>query len=106
MDKKQARTIIEQFISSLTSEIQPRKVILYGSWVKGYPDGESDIDIAVVFDRIEDDYLDLLTRIYQIASMVDVNIEPVVFENNHDPTGFLLNILEQGEVVYEQGPEI
>ena len=106
MDKKQARTITKQFISNLTSEIQPRKVVLYGSCVNGYPDEESDIDIAVIFDRIEDDYLDLLTRIYQIASMVDVHIEPVLFEENYDPSGFLMNILEQGEVVYEQRPEI
>lgn len=105
MDKKQARTITEQFISSLTSEIQPRKVVLYGSCVNGYPDEESDIDIAVIFDRIENDYLDMLNKIYSIASRVDVHIEPVLFEENHDPSGFLFNILEQGEVVYEQRPE-
>ena len=105
MDKKKARTITKQFISSLISEIQPRKVVLYGSCVNGYPDDESDIDIAVIFDRIENDYLDMLTKLYQIASMVDVHIEPVLFEENHDPSGFLLQVLEQGEVVYEQRPE-
>ena len=105
MDKEQARTITKQFISSLTSEIQPLKVVLYGSCVHGCPDEESDIDIAVIFDRIENDYLDMLTKIYQIASMIDVHIEPVLFEENHDPSGFLISILEQGEVVYEQRPE-
>ncbi|MDZ7759359.1 MAG: nucleotidyltransferase domain-containing protein [Desulfovermiculus sp.] len=105
MDKKQARTITKQFISSLTSEIQPRKIVFYGSWVHGYPDEESDIDIAVIFDLIENDYLDMLTKIYQIASKVDIHIEPVLFEENRDPSGFLLNILEQGEVVYEQCSE-
>ena len=105
MDKNQARKIAKQFISYLTSEVYPRKVVLYGSCVSGYPDEESDIDIAVIFDRIEYDYLDMLTKLYQIASMVDVHIEPVLFEENHDPSGFLHNILEQGEVVYEQHNE-
>lgn len=101
MDKKEVLNITKHFVGKLTEEIQPRKIMLFGSWTEGYPDTESDIDIAIILESINSDYLELLTRIYQIASKIDIRIEPVLFEENDDPSGFLRKILDQGEVMYE-----
>ena len=101
MDKKQVIKITNNFIRRLTEEIQPKKIVLYGSWIEGHPDVESDIDIAVILGSINTDYLEQLTRLYQIASKIDIRIEPVLFEENNDPSGFLRKILDQGEVMYE-----
>jgi len=38
--------------------------------------------------------------------MVDIRIEPVLFEENHDPSGFLRKIQDHGEVLYEQVPVV
>ncbi|WP_157493061.1 nucleotidyltransferase domain-containing protein [Desulfonatronovibrio magnus] len=105
MVKDQITGIAKQFALNLVQEISPRKVILYGSWVSGHPGEDSDIDVAVIVDRIDVDYLDLLTRIYQIANNVDTRIEPVLIEENHDPSGFLRHITDHGEIIFSSLPE-
>lgn len=102
MDKKQVISITQEFVSRVIDEIALQRVVLYGSWVDGHPDENSDIDIVVVMKSYEWDHLDLLTKLYQIATEIDVRIEPVLFEENKDPSGFLKKIMRQGEILYEQ----
>lgn len=104
MVKEQIAGIARQFALNLVQEISPRQIILYGSWVKGHPGEDSDIDVAVIVDRIDSDYLVLLNRIYQIANKVDIRIEPVLIEENHDPSGFLHHVTGHGEVIFSSLP--
>jgi uncharacterized protein len=103
MDKEHVRKVTKQFASSIDTDMDVRKVVLYGSWVDGQPHEDSDIDVAVVVRECKSDFLDLLTKLYQIASLVDVRIEPNLFEEDRDADhGFLSHILARGEIVYEQ----
>ena len=101
MDKSQVIKTIHELMPTLLTAFQVHKVILYGSWAEGYPDHDSDIDIAVVVHQTKD-YLQGLIRLYELCSAFDVRIEPILFEYGHDPSGFLEHILSQGEVVYDE----
>ena len=102
MDKEQAVKITQKFLSKLPSEIDIQKVVLYGSWVYGHPREDSDIDIAVIVSELRSDYLNLLTDLYYLASAVDLRIEPVLFEENNDESGFLNHILSHGKIIYDK----
>lgn len=102
MDKEKVIRLINEFIANIKSVYDLRKVVLYGSWLNGVPHEDSDIDVAIVMHKSNHDYLDVLTKLYDLASKVDVRIEPVLFEEEHDASGFLKQILNEGEIIYDQ----
>ncbi len=101
MDKTEVIEKARNFALSLPSGLNLSEVVLYGSWVEEGAGQESDIDIAVVVKELKSDYLDLLTKLYYLASTIDFRIEPLLFEENKDKSGFLEEILKRGEIVYE-----
>jgi len=56
MDKKQAIIIAKEYAKSVKMTMNPTDIFLFGSYAKGYANKHSDIDIAVVYDVIGDDY--------------------------------------------------
>ena len=99
MDKNEARKKIEKFSELVENYISPYKIILYGSYAKGNFNENSDIDVAIVVEKLDDDFLDVSQKLYKLRREVDDNIEPVLFELNNDPSGFLEDILEYGEEI-------
>lgn len=71
--------------------IRPRfktepKVYMYGSYSKGYPKPESDIDVAIIVPHVDDDWLEISTDLWLDVDKVNVLIEPVLLEENqHSP---------------------
>ncbi|MDD4569455.1 MAG: nucleotidyltransferase domain-containing protein [Tepidanaerobacteraceae bacterium] len=76
---------IKRFIKSIISEYNP----LYGSYAKGTNDENSDIDIAVIVDEVEGSFLEQEARLYKIRRNIDINIEPILIEQNTTKAGFL-----------------
>ena len=66
-----------------------RHIVLYGSYAKGTAGSDSDIDIAVIVDKVEGDYLDQQAKLYRLRRSVDLRIEPVLIEYGQDKSGFL-----------------
>jgi predicted nucleotidyltransferase len=66
-----------------------KKVVLYGSQVSGKADEKSDIDIAVIVDIIEEDFLEANAKLYKIRRSIDDRIEPILIEEGNDQSGFL-----------------
>jgi predicted nucleotidyltransferase len=60
----------------------------------------SDIDVAVLVERIERDLRELETTLFRLGRAVDFRIEPVLREEGQDPSGFMAEILRTGRVVY------
>ena len=58
LDKNVVREIANNYTSAVTQFYNPKQIILFGSYVNGTPHEDSDIDIAVVFDFVEGDFLD------------------------------------------------
>ena len=72
------RKAVLKFKADIQSDLDVRKVILFGSYVKGNYNEDSDIDVCVIADNVENDFLALMKIIPKVIDS-DVRIEPVVF---------------------------
>ena len=102
MDKTAALDSVRRFSDSVQSEFFPIMIILYGSYAKGTQTESSDIDVAVVVDSVEGDFLDREAQLYRIRRQIDDRIEPVLIERKDDRSGFLESIMRSGEIIYER----
>ena len=75
---------------------------MYGSYATDTFTESSDIDVAVVVGSIEGDFLEREAELYRLRREVDDRIEPVLIEFGNDKSGFLEQILSNGEIVYEK----
>jgi predicted nucleotidyltransferase len=71
---------------------------LFGSYAKGTPHKDSDIDVALVVSHLSDDYSILNTEplLWKLSEQVDFRIEPHVIAKDTDYAGFLDEIQRTG----------
>jgi predicted nucleotidyltransferase len=100
MDKTAAIESVRKYADRVRRDFNVKKVILFGSYAKGTAREYSDIDVAVVFERIDGDYLDVITRLSRIRRDVEHRIEPVALEESNDKSGFLQEITKSGVIIY------
>jgi len=81
-----------------------KRIILFGSYSKNTARKDSDIDVAVVLDRVEEDFLTAESKLFRLRKQIDSRIEPVLLEASNDRSGFLEEILKAGEVMYSAEP--
>ena len=55
-DYPRVRAVIEQVVRRLVGALEPRRIILYGSYVHGRPTPDSDLDFLVITDSAEPNY--------------------------------------------------
>jgi predicted nucleotidyltransferase len=55
-----------------------QKVILYDSYSKGTAGEYSDIDVAVVVDKVDGDLLESKAKLFNLTHDIDVSIEPIL----------------------------
>ena len=80
----------------------PKAVYLYGSYAKGTQSEYSDIDVAVVFDDVDDDkYMKVYGNLWTIAARVDGRIEPklIIDDGIEDKFSMLYEIKKTGQLV-------
>ena len=96
---------INDYINEVVKRLNPRLVILFGSFATGDINEGSDIDILVVAN-FKEDFLD------RIRTLMDVNtfkipIEPVGYtpeefdEMKNRKNAFIMEVLEKGKVMYK-----
>lgn len=75
---------IKQFVSSVADNTPGFvKAYLFGSYAKNKQTSESDIDIALVIDNLNDvDKFDLQVQLMLLASKFDTRIEPHPFSSS------------------------
>jgi len=107
LDKAQVRQVAQNYTAAVCKNLNPERVILFGSFVNGTPHQYSDIDIAVVFNDYQGDWDDTGTLLQRLRRGLciddDTYIEPHMLDETFDPVGFLEHIMETGEVLYERG---
>ncbi|MBF0242049.1 MAG: nucleotidyltransferase domain-containing protein [Desulfamplus sp.] len=99
-DKAAVRECVSRLAELVKDNFPVKKVILFGSYAKGYAREDSDIDVAVLIDKIDGDFLSAETRLFQLRRNIDTRIEPVLIEDTDDFSGFLEEILKTGEIIY------
>jgi predicted nucleotidyltransferase len=98
MDIEQALSITRSFVDLLRNAGYPiRSAYLFGSVVKGTQDSDSDIDIALIVEGVQDTF-DLQVEFMKLRRSIDLRIEPHPFnaEDAADPDPFLREVESTG----------
>lgn len=101
------RRLVAEMVAKLVRGYGPQKVILFGSYAWGTPDGDSDIDLFIVKNTPER-FIDRWTSVRRILSdrhrMVGLDVFVLtpseVTERLAVGDQFVRQILEQGELLY------
>ena len=100
MDRATALRHVKQYADIVRRNFKVKKIILYGSYSKNAAREHSDIDVAIVLDRVDGDFLSLEAKLFRLRREIDARIEPVLLEESNDKSGFLEEILKTEEVIY------
>jgi len=75
------------------------QVVLYGSYAKGNEREDSDIDVAIIVNSIDQDFFSYAPLLWKLRRDIDDRIEPVLIEKNKDESGFLKEVMRTGLVI-------
>jgi len=100
VDKKSALRIARTYAKLVQENFDVEQILLFGSFAKGTPSQNSDIDIAIIVNAIEGDYLEEQARLFKLRRAIDLRIEPVLLVGGRDDSGFLSEVVRTGEVLY------
>ena len=81
MDKTNALNIAQKYAKAVKNSFDFQKLILFGSYAKGNPHKDSDIDIAIVFSDYNN-RLDRQVELMKLTRKVDSRIEPHPFRKD------------------------
>ena len=104
MDKERALILARQYADAVVKEMSPRspsKVILFGSCAKGNANETSDIDVAVIFDGFKGDWFQTCVKLSRLTWDINTAIEPILLDSQDDRTGFVDEVMQTGELVYQ-----
>jgi predicted nucleotidyltransferase len=100
MDKKEVIKIVKTYAEIVKTQFPVKHVILYGSYAKGIQQEHSDIDVAIVVDKVKGNWLSSKIKLFKLRRDIDPRIEPVLLEKDNDPSGFLEEIMKTGVIIY------
>jgi len=75
------------------------KMYLFGSYAKGNPQKDSDIDVALIVKKWKGNYFDVMPLLWKIRRDIDMRIEPHVIVPKEDYAGFLNEIQQTGILI-------
>ena len=100
MDRESALKSAMTYAVEVKKIFDPYSIILYGSYANGTPDPESDIDVAVIFNDYQGDWLKDSALLWKLTRNVSTRIEPILLDRTQDANGFVNSVLNTGEVLY------
>ena len=101
LDKKKVRELAFKYADEVRNILEPKSIILFGSYVNGNPHEYSDIDIAVIVNDFQGNWLDMAAALHGLTRRVSIDIEPHMMDEANDRSGFLAHIKKTGEIIYE-----
>ena len=103
-----SRSEIRQFVKKLAGEFNPERVILFGSYARGRPSQDSDVDLLVV-TNYRGDWVDKavqmrlrIPRTFPLDLIVRRPSEIRLRLAMND--SFVSTIMREGRILYEQAP--
>ena len=98
MGKNEVIEIVRQYKQRVLETLGPATVYLFGSYSKGNARADSDIDVAVVVPKLEDDFLKTSSLLWSLTWDVNTSIEPVLIEESQS-SPLYEDILQTGILV-------
>ena len=100
MDQNAIISIAEKYADLATQVLPVKKVYLFGSYAKGTADSDSDIDLAVIVEKIEGDILEPRVKLVELTHLVDIRIDPILLEEARNRSGFIETVVRSGRQIY------
>ena len=105
--KRIPQKAINQVVKQIVEKFKPQKIILFGSYARGNPLPESDVDLLVVMDTS----LKEVQQAIQICQQIEyrfgldliVHTPKYLKERLRMNDWFLRDVLKEGKVLYESG---
>jgi predicted nucleotidyltransferase len=101
LDKGTAINTAERYADIVKKEFSPISIVVFGSYVNGNPHEDSDIDVAVIFNGFNGDWLKASSRLWRLRRGVSYDIEPHLLDIAKDESGFVQHVLHTGQVIYQ-----
>jgi len=99
--EQQKQSLKQQLVDSLKNEAEVCRIVIFGSFLSS--DEPNDMDVAI-FQDSDEKYLPLAMKYRKktrdITRIIPLDIIPV---RKDAPSGFLMDEIEQGEIIYERG---
>ena len=103
--KRIPRKAIDQVVKQIVEKFKPQKIILFGSYARGNPRPESDVDMLVVMDTSLKDVRQAIEICQQIEYRfgLDLIVHTPKYLAQRIKMGdwFLRDVLKEGKVLYE-----
>ena len=100
MDNEEITISLLRYAELVKDNFNPSRIIVFGSWVRGNWNEDSDIDVAVLVPEIQGDFLHNESLLYRLRRHIDDRIEPILLEETNDVSGFIAEISSYGKVIY------
>jgi predicted nucleotidyltransferase len=103
--KRIPQKAIDQVVQQIVEKFKPQKIILFGSYARGDPRPESDVDMLVVMDTPLKDVHQAIQICQQIEYRFGLDL--IVYTAEHLKERFEMNdwfvrdMLKEGKVLYE-----
>lgn len=97
---------IEKYKEAVIREINPKKIILFGSFARGDVNEGSDVDLIVITDWKES-FLDRIKRLLELNKF-GIPVEPLGYtekefeEMVREGNTFIMQVLEEGRIIYQR----
>jgi len=88
-----------ELVKASNLPIQIDEAYLFGSFAKGTPHKDSDIDIAFVVSNWTGGYFDTIVPIWKLRRDIDVRIEPHIIDPDEDYAYFLREVQKTGILI-------
>jgi predicted nucleotidyltransferase len=92
LDKRTVINTVERYADRVAEELAPAAVVLYGSYAKGNAHEDSDIDVAVIFNGFNGDWLKASSCLWRLRRGISYDIEPILLDSTQDKSGFVASI--------------
>lgn len=103
--KRIPQKAIDEVVRQIVEKFRPQKIILFGSYARGKPRPESDVDLLVVMDtplREVEQAIQICQQIdYRFGLDLIVRTPKRLQERLEMGDWFLRDVVEEGKVVYE-----
>jgi len=102
MDQATALAYAQKYAEEVIKELNPEQIIIFGSYAADNAKEESDIDIAVIFNGFDGDFLRVSSWLWSLTWKISSYIEPILLDKGHDKSGFVSDIMRTGKLIYQK----
>lgn len=99
--------LLQEVVRRIVNSVHPERIILFGSYAYGEPEGESDLDLLVIMNSELPRYKRAVS-IYSCLTGILLPKDIVVYtpeevkEWSEVPQAFITTVIKKGKVIYEK----